>query len=1766
MKEKIIEILKQSLKKCFIVLLLIISNFLPFATIFTPPQLAYASDACTPTYSQAYLGSRRVGGVALDQAATFLADMSDITGAYYDSTLDRIVFVGQKSTTAPKFNKDDLAVAIRAVFFNRALPAVSIEPKDPSHPSDGSMMNVLFYGGIDNTRFGQTLLNADYRMKQYAQGYDVNHNKIFSSVPGYKSVLDMYIANNPDPSKSNYSRWWIEPDFVSVKKDDTTSSFVFDQVTMHVRTEALWSTNDPAWNKASTDFAANQTTYYDQFTNEIPEYAQTKELAKIVSVVKWLSDNNISTDFDWARNYQPNFVSTPPEIARLTTSSQGGPNGYNYTMTGGVDYNTANTYKADDGAAKNLKSASQAVSKNKSDIHWTFTQNGQTYESVAVAATAFQSLGAYSTASTDSTTSDIGDSSLTFTRAYSSFSNAQYGIGRGWDMMPVRLVDNRAGWFINCTTGVTGNHPWKVAFQTLDGSRESFTYYNCTVGYKADDSSYHSQVLHNTDGTFTVRVVNQTEYLFDSGFKLINIKDKNGNKVAYSYDGGGRLATISDSNSHSLTLSYNGQNLISQLSDWGGRTVTYGYDVQSNLISVADPRGGVVKYTYDVNNKLSSIINRLGQTVLQNTYNGESKLATQTLASGLKNIYSYDNTNKAITIVDTYGLTEKVTYDDKARVLKDTDPIGKSIISTYQTEYNPVSITDKNNNKTSYTYDTSGNLTSVTLPTNAKLSYSYDAKNRVTQFSDSRYNNVNNYSPKITNFIYDANGNLTKQTEASLSTSYTYNSTGDVLSTIDPKNNTYTYTRDNFGNILTSTDPAGNKTTFEYDVLGRLTKQTDSDGKVVSYGYDGNNNVTTKSDGVGTTTNTYDGENRLQRITLPNSSTTDFSYNATNTLGSVKDGANNLTSYGYDTYQNLTSKQDSLNHTATYTYDTVNNLTQEKTPLGNATFYTYDGIGNISKRTDAAGNATTYAYDTLNRLTQISYPDFSSVRYTYDDRGNLLQVSDKVGTTSYTYDIYDRLTQVRNPFGNTLSYTYDNADNLTKVIYPDGRAVSYTYDSNNRLTALSDWNSIQGTYAYNKNGLLATRVLPNGINASYGYDNANRLISLSYTQASDIVAKFSYERDSVGNVTKVTEEGIYFSLPTVTPSPTAMPTPTQGPTPTPTRIPTPTPTSSLPTPTPTKVPTPTPTKTPTPTPTASIPTPTPTPGGMNKPDLIITSITTSPVSPRSGSLFTISVKVKNQGLSSISTPWLRLAYYYDKSGTPTITTPYSDWNYFSVNLAPGQETQLNYQFGNFNTQGSHTISAFVDQDNGVSEADESNNGIAPITVGILATSNHTSYLALEKLQKFFSDLFTMPRAFAQTPQTQYISTFSYDVLSRLTSVKYPDNQYSYTYDTADNRTSQTLNSNPTTTYSYNGDNQLTGIGSDVYAYNQKGDLTKKTQGSVSQNYTYDLEERLISYTNTNGTQTQYAYDGLGNRLQKSVGGVVTRFVNDYSESLPQVLAETNSSNSITNWYVYGTGLMSQGGSTTSSRYYPLADGLGNIRFVSNSSGAQTKAYAYDPFGNVRSVAGANGTQYEFSTEQLDSESGMYYLRARYYDPTTGRFISRDSVRGALTNPQAQNAYSYGYNNPLSYQDPSGNTGEQILQNQINGAAFEKAVINACGFVKNTVPVVVNNTRRIPDILNKDIVGEIKSGSYTSLTSQMKDFLQYSGQEGKDFMLYVKEGAKQSGPLVNAISQAGGSIVTVGASVTTAVLDAPLLFVAPQLVSPQKISPGSEIQL
>ena len=252
-----------------------------------------------------------------------------------------------------------------------------------------------------------------------------------------------------------------------------------------------------------------------------------------------------------------------------------------------------------------------------------------------------------------------------------------------------------------------------------------------------------------------------------------------------------------------------------------------------------------------------------------------------------------------------------------------------------------------------------------------------------------------------------------------------------------------------------------------------------------------------------------------------------------------------------------------------------------------------------------------------------------------------------------------------------------------------------------------------------------------------------------------------------------------------------------------------------------------------------------------------------------------------------------------------------------------------------------------------------------------------------------------------------------------------------------------------TDYSYdkNG-NQLTKVKSESWlSTTKKQRLGIKTaselSGSQSSEYfTYNVFNQLKEYRDTEGTSAKYEYMPNNYRYEKTVGGVKTRFLwdGDY------VIGELDSTGNISKKYFYGKDMISD----NSGNNY-VYDIHGSVTNVLNSSGTKTETYEYNAFGNVENVTGSTAQPWQYCGEYKDSETGLIYLRNRYYDPEMGRFISVDPIRDGL------NWYSYCGGNPVMFMDLSG------LFRIINGESYDKYEFGS-GNIDN----------KVDDYVSKDI--------------------------------------------------------------------------------------------
>ena len=276
-----------------------------------------------------------------------------------------------------------------------------------------------------------------------------------------------------------------------------------------------------------------------------------------------------------------------------------------------------------------------------------------------------------------------------------------------------------------------------------------------------------------------------------------------------------------------------------------------------------------------------------------------------------------------------------------------------------------------------------------------------------------------------------------------------------------------------------------------------------------------------------------------------------------------------------------------------------------------------------------------------------------------------------------------------------------------------------------------------------------------------------------------------------------------------------------------------------------------------------------------------------------------------------------------------------------------------------------------------------------------------------------------------TEQTGRTLTWNYDGIYRLTSEAVQDpsggnGEVDYTLDPVGNRTSATSSLPGVQSVTLNSFNLDDWLSPETY------DANGNTLTTGGKSFAYDSENHLVSM---NGGAVTMIYDAFGNRVSKTVGNVTTTYLveDDVNPTgLPQVFEESVNG-VLQRTYTYGLQRISENqqiNGTWTPSFYGY-DGAGSVRQLTNSAGAVTDEYEYDAFGNSFTKSGTTPNNYLYRGEQYDSDLALYYLRARYYNPQTGRFLSRDPEDGKILDPRSLHKYLYAAGDPVNHIDPRG---------------------------------------------------------------------------------------------------------------------------------------------
>ena len=258
---------------------------------------------------------------------------------------------------------------------------------------------------------------------------------------------------------------------------------------------------------------------------------------------------------------------------------------------------------------------------------------------------------------------------------------------------------------------------------------------------------------------------------------------------------------------------------------------------------------------------------------------------------------------------------------------------------------------------------------------------------------------------------------------------------------------------------------------------------------------------------------------------------------------------------------------------------------------------------------------------------------------------------------------------------------------------------------------------------------------------------------------------------------------------------------------------------------------------------------------------------------------------------------------------------------------------------------------------------------------------------------------------------------------------------------------------------YDKDNRLATYNGEKVTYDERGNMLHGPLNGEMGDYTYDCRNRLIETKAADGTVTAYTYDAENTRLTEETENTRHTFVTDKETTYSQLLTETISEKHLLTYketatitYTYGNGLISDSrkeakGSDTEKRYYHY-NHIGSTTAITDADGDLLYRIAYGTYGELTGIYDADGQKMAGEAagqssirETLQAEKlrflyngrygvetgadGLYYMRARYYNPQIKRFINRDIIDGSITDSQSLNKYSYVQGNPVSLIDPFG---------------------------------------------------------------------------------------------------------------------------------------------
>ncbi|AET59808.1 Rhs family protein [Paenibacillus terrae HPL-003] len=1111
------------------------------------------------------------------------------------------------------------------------------------------------------------------------------------------------------------------------------------------------------------------------------------------------------------------------------------------------------------------------------------------------------------------------------------------------------------------------------------------------------------------------------------------------------------------------SVTVNGENSAYVLTSVDGMKKQY-FSKDGQLLQIEDAYHNTIKFNYELNATYKRKLLSKVEDVIGNSIDIQYTATDVTLSKGNRTVVYHKHKEQGVELLDsvtdaegrktTYSYTlapakfnlsashpERQISNPYALLTKVFHPTGASTLYTYEDQpvkryigsnsvneaYRAVSRVDQ----ITYENNQTENYNRETIHYNSDMGESYVKDTSFSTVTDNGLvRSTFNYNKKFISADmppqYYLDQSVVKAGDSEKSTAYQYGKqvTGKAY-TVPVPTRTSSSNNQN-GDVLT--------TTAEYDDYGNMTNSVDEKGSQTAYTYDDKHRIKTvtepiDSQSTGVTEYTRNPQGKVTQVIVSKDHSGGELLQKVNYSG--------IDAYGNTTAQTISNGNKSVTTTTEYSssYDhafptkqsvEITNIDGEKSTVSIQSDYD-KSTGLITSSLDGKGQKTGYQYDALDRVKAVTYPDGKSIRVAYDDLENTVTVTNELGIRTKTrynalgwniesglfegndyviksksaYDDNGRLVSSEDALGHLTRYGYDAWSRTTSTAYADGSEAAVKYDDalrqviqrdgelNEQIQIYDKWNRLvqnKEKSATDGNEKITSKIVydavsdqilkqtdANGNETQFSYNALGDQTSV--TESNGETTKYTY--DMLGNLTRITypdgqaKVKSYDELGRVIQTKDAK-------------------------------------------------------GQIEKRHFDANGNLSKKID-RNGKVTSFEYDSRNRLKSRIGKDET-VSYVYDAAGKRLSMTDQTGTTSYAYDPYTEQLNTLSYPDGlklsnQYDSNGNRTemtgpfgeqVNYTYDQlnrlktvgntkDKPVSEYTYTKNGLLDSMVSANGYRQQNQYNGIELVELKHT------RFDAETNSFQY----SYDPGKNITKRIQNGIEDAFTYDKLNRIVTSTENQ-------------------DAYSYDARGNrLTMETERpphTKPRENSFDDQNRLTQ-VKIGGKIVEYRYNGDGLLTDRIQDGVQTRYY--YDGNSAQIIAEATIENGkpvLKANYIRGLKLDAIA-YADQTEAYPVYNGHGDIIEIRDSSGALLNQYQYDIWGNEEVKEEKVHNPFRYSGELWDDTTELQYLRARWYDPDSGRFINEDTYEGEVDNSLSFNLYAYVHNNPLIYIDPSGHRHE-----------------------------------------------------------------------------------------------------------------------------------------